>query len=154
MILCIKQQQRNEVGNRSDVDIYWTCKTLLISDMALMRKYTKRSSYLIWPNVDVSYFNDHSIFGLSQWETTLHCNVISHWVNPCTGWCLVFGWRMCFDGISAVSPLGHDTWWPFLGLLSWYSIILIKSLQIICNMCRCDRWVPDIQTNKDGQQYQ
>ena len=25
---------------------------------------------------------DHSGYGLSQWETTLHCKVISHWICP------------------------------------------------------------------------
>ena len=26
--------------------------------------------------------NDHSGYGLNQWETTLHCNVVSHWLSP------------------------------------------------------------------------
>ena len=25
-------------------------------------------------------------YGLSQWETTLHCNVVSHWQSPFPGW--------------------------------------------------------------------
>ena len=25
---------------------------------------------------------DHSRYGLSQWDTTLQCNVISHWLSP------------------------------------------------------------------------
>ena len=24
----------------------------------------------------------HSVYGLSQWETTLHCNVVFHWLSP------------------------------------------------------------------------
>ena len=28
-------------------------------------------------------------FGLSQWETTLQCNVISHWLSPCPEWSLI-----------------------------------------------------------------
>ena len=24
---------------------------------------------------------DHSLYGISQWETTLHCNVVSHWLS-------------------------------------------------------------------------
>ena len=27
-------------------------------------------------------------YGLSQWETTLHCNVVSHWQSPFPDWCL------------------------------------------------------------------
>ena len=26
---------------------------------------------------------------------------------------------------------GHVTWWPLLGLLSWYPLILVRSLQLI-----------------------
>ena len=26
--------------------------------------------------------SDHSRYGLSQWATTLHCNVVSHWLSP------------------------------------------------------------------------
>ena len=27
-------------------------------------------------------YGDHFRHGLSQWETTLHCNVVSHWLSP------------------------------------------------------------------------
>ena len=27
-------------------------------------------------------------YGLSQWETTLHCNVVSHWLSPYPNWFL------------------------------------------------------------------
>ena len=29
---------------------------------------------------------DHSRYGLSQWETTLHCNGVSHWLSPYKDW--------------------------------------------------------------------
>ena len=32
---------------------------------------------------------DHSGYVVSQWETTLHCNVVSHWLNPYQEWSLV-----------------------------------------------------------------
>ena len=31
---------------------------------------------------------EHSGYGFSQWETTLHCNVVYHWLNPYTEWFL------------------------------------------------------------------
>ena len=31
---------------------------------------------------------DHSGYGLSQWEKTLQCNIISHWLSPYTEWSL------------------------------------------------------------------
>ena len=30
----------------------------------------------------------HSGYGLSQWETTLQCNVVSHWLSPYAEWSL------------------------------------------------------------------
>ena len=30
----------------------------------------------------------HSGYGLSQWERTLHCNTVSHWLGPYTEWSL------------------------------------------------------------------
>ena len=35
-----------------------------------------------------SHTRDHPGHGLAQWETTLQCNVVSHWLSPCTGWSL------------------------------------------------------------------
>ena len=32
---------------------------------------------------------DHSEYGLSQWETTLHCNVVCHWLSPYKEWSLI-----------------------------------------------------------------
>ena len=29
-------------------------------------------------------YMDHSVYGLSQWEMKLHCNVIFHWLSPYT----------------------------------------------------------------------
>ena len=36
-----------------------------------------------------SYFRDHFVYASSQWETTLHCNVVSHWLDTLTKWSLV-----------------------------------------------------------------
>ena len=30
----------------------------------------------------------HSVYTPSQWETTLQCNVVSHWLGTCTEWFL------------------------------------------------------------------
>ena len=35
---------------------------------------------------------DHFVYGPSQWETTLHNNVISHWLGTYTKWSLSVGW--------------------------------------------------------------
>ena len=30
---------------------------------------------------------EHSGYGISQWQTALLCNIVSHWLSPCTVWC-------------------------------------------------------------------
>ena len=40
--------------------------------------------YILWPNQSV-----HFVYGPSQWVTTLHCNVVSHWLGAYTKWSLV-----------------------------------------------------------------
>ena len=39
-----------------------------------------KESFIVTANDQVS--RDHSGYGLSQWEMTLQCKVISHWVSP------------------------------------------------------------------------
>ena len=34
------------------------------------------------------YLRDHPWYGLSQWEMSLHCNIISHWLKPYPEWSL------------------------------------------------------------------
>ena len=34
-------------------------------------------------------FRDHFVYEPSQWETTLQCNVVSHWLGAYTKWCLM-----------------------------------------------------------------
>ena len=38
------------------------------------------------------YFWNYFVNASSQWETTLHCNVVSHWLGAFTKWSLVFGY--------------------------------------------------------------
>ena len=33
-------------------------------------------------------YRDHFVYAPSQWETTLHCNVVSHWLGAYTKWSL------------------------------------------------------------------
>ena len=34
----------------------------------------------------VMYYRDHTVYGLSQWETMLLCNIVSHWLSPYLEW--------------------------------------------------------------------
>ena len=43
-----------------------------------------------WSILSPFTYRDCSVYGLSQWDTTLQCNIASHWLNPYTEWCLYF----------------------------------------------------------------
>ena len=53
-----------------------------------------KQSWRIWvPNCNkteenkiVCIFRDHSGYGISQWETTLQCGFVSHWLTPYPQW--------------------------------------------------------------------
>ena len=38
-----------------------------------------------------TWYMDHSVYRFRQSETTLHCNVVSHWLSPYTEWSLRHG---------------------------------------------------------------
>ena len=49
---------------------------------------------------------DHFVYAPNQWETTLRCNVVSHWLGACTNWSLLvfllcFGNSLFYDCLSA-----------------------------------------------------
>ena len=55
------------------------------------------------------YFRDPFVYGLSQWETTLQCNDVSHWLSPCIKWSLycshsVFYVSLCTPSRDDLSP--------------------------------------------------
>ena len=58
-------------------------------DDVIMWKYCLQYIPWIMPMVDIllwfgsGQFRDHSGLGLSQWETTLQCNAVCHWLSPC-----------------------------------------------------------------------
>ena len=83
-----------------------------------------------WRRLGWDYRN-HSGYGLSQWETTLHCNVISHWLSSYPQWSLHW---VCAKGMCCVlwlrktcTVLHEDivTWnhfphyWPFVWGINW-----------------------------------
>ena len=40
-----------------------------------------------WRNIQTTY-RDHFVYAPNQWETTLQCNVVSHWLGAFTRWSL------------------------------------------------------------------
>ena len=51
---------------------------------------------------------DHFVCAPSQWETTLHCNVVSHWLGAHTKWSL--GRSVRSHGDQAVNSPHKDQW--------------------------------------------
>ena len=55
----------------------------------------------------------HSVYGLTEWATTLHCNVVSRWLIPYTEWPLsrfkhIVAWRPVFDFYAGPSARGRQ----------------------------------------------
>ena len=50
---------------------------------------------------------DHSGYGLSQWEKTLLCNVVSHWLSPYQEWSLSKG-RLTHWGLYKMTAIFQD----------------------------------------------
>ena len=53
---------------------------------------------------------DHSWHGLSQWETTLRCNVLSHWLSPYPEWSLIL-YNQCLPHSSPEIMQLTSTWY-------------------------------------------
>ena len=49
-----------------------------------LSKLTNTTSWTSW----MVYDRDHFVYAPSQWETTLQCNVVSHWLGAYTKWSL------------------------------------------------------------------
>ena len=82
-------------------------------------------------------FRDHFVYAPNQWETTLHCNVVSHWLGAYTKWSLHFRSVTPHEQIGevihvipskyAISNMTQQWQW-----LQWYHI---KSLSTKENGC-------------------
>ena len=52
---------------------------------------------------------DHFLNAPSQWETTLHCNVVSHWLGAYTKWSLLTHWgRVTHICVNKLTIIGWD----------------------------------------------
>ena len=93
------------------VDMAFICDvTLMIWDSHLFVLFTSMARKCsetpnIWQRFAcfvVVIFRDHFVYAASQWETTLHCNVIYHWLGAYTimDWCDLFSNILagCFTG--------------------------------------------------------
>ena len=58
-----------------------------------------------------SWCRDHIVHAPSQWEATLQCNVVSHWLGACTGWSLLMDDRLGKDRMARAL---QQLWKPWL----------------------------------------
>ena len=57
--------------------------------------------------IAIGWFRDHFVYAPSQWETTLQCNVVFHWLGTCTGWCLSVVIHLELSALCAVYTLAE-----------------------------------------------
>ena len=50
--------------------------------------------------ISLYFWRGHFVNALSQWETTWHCNVVSHWQDAYTKWSLLLVWRVSMVSYS------------------------------------------------------
>ena len=66
----------------------------------------------------VTMRRDHFLYALSQWETMLQCNVVSHWLSACTKWSLheLTHWSLAvpyihnWSGPTFIKPDQRNPW--------------------------------------------
>ena len=102
---------------------------------------TTNKNTLHWISVLVEAFvlcgkhfsSDHFGHGLSQWMTTLQCNVVFHWLSPCPEWSLQYYRSWCADhGLRIAGLLGM--------LLLRVPIILISLGEILGDNFKTFLW--------------
>ena len=65
----------------------------LFDEISLLN-YSNDSFHIIWNSIKYCLCNrDNFVYAPSQWETTLQCNVVSHWLGAYTKWSLAMDAR-------------------------------------------------------------
>ena len=79
---------------------------------------------------------DHSVYAPSQWQTTIQCNVVSHWLGAYTNWSLYTHYiplNMCVD------LLWFGILWPYKTIARVHK----KRVQVLL-------WWPRLQKNSNA----
>ena len=101
--------------------LHWRLPLMATSITASDEHFVKMTTYSFQWLVT----RNQSVYGFSQWEMTLHCNVVSHWLIPYTRWSLV---------TNAITIRDHfHIELVFRGICIWISVVcrptyLCKSL--------------------------
>ena len=65
-------------------------KIVVLCYICVCIEHTLYASDVLFIAQQSCLYRDHSRYGFSQWETTLHCNAVAHWLNPYTEWHLLY----------------------------------------------------------------
>ena len=78
------------------------------------------------------YTRDNSGYGLSKWEKTLHCNVVSHWLSPYPEWSLqtqveIRVRKTPWQNLNLLACLTHDQLgYVFQNVISFHTVVPLK----------------------------
>ena len=75
------------IGPMASIHIIATFSIVSLSNrwfISIYSRYYSPYNSCSHKSIHVYISIDHSVYGLSQWETTLQCNVVSHWLEPIT----------------------------------------------------------------------
>ena len=76
-------------------------------------------------NINTRCHRDHFVYAPSQWEMTLQCNVVSHWLGAYTKWSLVL-LSEPHRGCSNTTTLNN---------LTLYGVLLYHDKLIVAKLC-------------------
>ena len=151
-------QQLVQNSNTENVQAlhYWSLVSPVDSHhkKPVMRKVFPCHSVII-----ADYMRDRFGYGLSQWETTLHCNVVSHWLSPFPyytdlpdqqRWCSL---ASLHSGTSTHSRDGErrnptHTWNNIMMTSSKGNIFRVTGL--LCGEFTGPRWIPRTKASDAG----
>ena len=79
------------------------------------------------------FSRDHSVYVPSQWETTLQCNVVSHWPVTYTKWSMCpANERLCYIVTSSLIGCVHAQNDPCF-MISYQTINIMDTTHCLCN---------------------
>ena len=87
---------------------------------------------------------DHFVYAPSQWETTLHCNVVSHWLGAYTTpsqWVTTLHCNVVSHWLGAHTKRNTSNEWRIWFMLCWVLLWFDNKLDLLCEK-KVDSWWP------------
>ena len=140
--------------------IYWTIQTLMKFEskcnefhskkcpLGILQSRLQKGRYFVitlmcsLSSFTVFRIRYHFVYVPCQWETTLHCNIISHWLGAYTKWTLRM-YVLNYSGSTFIKPDQPDPW-----IKDQIKIILLSTISPLQlpNFVSCGRDKPSHMT--------